>query len=56
MHPEKNKNITKIIISRNIFGDDVNQDLPDMSLLEIFGRQIVPPKNIKQCYCEILEI
>ena len=31
-------------------GDDVNQDLPDMSLLKIFGRQIVPPKNINQCY------
>ena len=33
IHPEIHKNITKIIVDRNMLGDDVNQDIPDMSLI-----------------------
>ena len=31
--PTNTQNITKITTGRNMFGDDVNRDIPDMSLI-----------------------
>ena len=31
IHPKNTQNITKITTGKNLFGDDVNSKLPDMS-------------------------